>query len=596
MDNQRQRKHIRILPKDVADKIAAGEVVERPASVVKEFMENALDAGAGRIEVAVRGGGTKFISVSDDGHGMEKEDALLCLEARATSKISDVADMDALDTYGFRGEAVPSVASVSRMTILTSIGNGAPGTKIEVEGGTIASVAETGFPGGTTFEVRDLFYNMPARRKFLKSERTELAKIKSVFVSQALANPMTAMKLSVDGREAFSLSGGATLTERIHGIFGNEVAGRLCEVDFSIGNTRVAGFIEMPSAAAGDRSEQHVFVNRRAASAPIIGYALKEAYPRRGEESRPMTVLFIDVPPGDVDVNVHPAKREVRFRQPSAVRDCIMLAVEKALKTGSFAAVDAAPVPSTDPYQEEEPPKPAMPPPSQRWLGSGEETFSRAYGGQPMELREAPAPCDWQYDPGPAPAENGIWEEWRILGQIGGGYLLIENKTGYVTLNIRAAHERIIYDRMTGHSSCAGAQPLLLPLTVTLSHDDGAAICDSLDSLRSLGFAVEVFGDDSFLVEAVPFDFAGGNLTRLFGEIASALRKGDSAMARKRETIALAASSSAVFSARKLSGAEAESLVNDLKGTSMPFSSPRGKPIMLFTSTRDLDRRFGKIR
>ena len=262
-----ERRQIRLLPVSVANKIAAGEVVERPASVVKELMENALDAGATRLEVVITAGGRKLISVADNGCGMDRDNALMCLEPQATSKIRDVADIERIDTYGFRGEAIPSIAAVSRLTIRTCAAGETGGTCIEIAGGQIQSVSEIGFPAGSTFEVRDLFFNVPARRKFLKSFQTEQTHIRTAFILQALAHPETGLRLKADGRDLYNLAGGATLAERITELFGRDFLAAMRPVDFARGDVRVSGFVGIPTLNRADRGEQYIFVNRRAASA-----------------------------------------------------------------------------------------------------------------------------------------------------------------------------------------------------------------------------------------------------------------------------------------------------------------------------------------
>ncbi|MBQ6248118.1 MAG: DNA mismatch repair endonuclease MutL [Kiritimatiellae bacterium] len=326
-----ERRQIRLLPVSVANKIAAGEVVERPASVLKELLENALDAGATRVEVAVTAGGRKLISVADNGCGMDRDNALMCLEPQATSKIRDVDDIERISTYGFRGEAIPSIAAVSRLTIKTCADGDTVGTCIEVAGGQLQGVAEIGFPTGSTFEVRDLFFNVPARRKFLKSFQTEQTHIRVAFILQALAHPETALRLKVDGRDMFNLAAGATLSERITELFGRDFLSAMRPVDYAVGDIRISGFVGIPTLNRADRGEQYIFVNRRAASAAVIPYALREAYPPLEGDRKPVVVLFVDLPPTEVDVNVHPTKREVRFRDASAVRDAIISAVTKAL-------------------------------------------------------------------------------------------------------------------------------------------------------------------------------------------------------------------------------------------------------------------------
>ncbi|MBP5510799.1 MAG: DNA mismatch repair endonuclease MutL, partial [Kiritimatiellae bacterium] len=334
--------HIKLLPLHVANKIAAGEVVERPASVVKELVENAIDAGAGRIDITITAGGRKLIGVRDDGCGMERDDALLCLERQATSKISDVEDIERIATLGFRGEAIPSIASVSRMLIKTRRPQDDAGIQLTVTGGTLQEVRDIGAPAGTDIEVRDLFFNVPVRRKFLRAYQTEQAHIRSVLTLHALAHPDIGFTLSADGRELYNLPPGANLKERAVELFGRDFVADLRSIDYRAGAIHVYGYASLPTQTRNDRSEQYVFVNRRPATAPVIAYALREAYPPMDAKDKPILLLFIDLPPECVDVNVHPTKREVRFTHPADVREAIILAVSRAIGRERAAPPDGS--------------------------------------------------------------------------------------------------------------------------------------------------------------------------------------------------------------------------------------------------------------
>ena len=601
----KERKHIKLLPVAVANKIAAGEVVERPASVVKEFMENAFDAEATRVVVSIEEGGRKLISIADNGTGMEHDDALMCLEPQATSKISDVDDIEKISTYGFRGEAVPSVAAVSRLTIKTAVEGEGAGTCVEVEGGKVRSVSSIGFPQGTTFEIRDLFFNVPARRKFLKSQATEQSHIRTVFNLQALCHPEASLKLQIEGRDVVSLAGGASLKERIHDLFGAAFLEMLRPVEYKCGVVSVSGFVGLPSLTRGDRSEQYVFINKRAASAPIIPYALKEAYPPLDGDRKPIAILFIDVPPTEVDVNVHPTKREVRFRDARGVRDAIILAVQKALGIGSFANMEFA----TGIDNETGMPNISSRPPVVRQPAA-------PYGGAPMDLpppQVAPAPSSKYAQTsllelsqdgdsevlGNAPSQDSIWSWCRILGQIQGGYVILETDEGFVVLDPKAAHERVLYDRMVnGLSGKSESQPLLLPETVALPPLDAGLITENLDSLRAMGFGIDIFGDNAFVIEALPLGIEKVDLRSFLSEVANGLsgasvKKGVPDW--KARALAQSAALSAVSRMETIPDKALSKLVDDLSKTSKPYTSPRGKPTMFFTSTRELDRRFGIV-
>lgn len=622
---EQPQRHIRLLPAAVANKIAAGEVVERPASAVKELVENSFDAGATRLEVAIVAGGRKLISVADNGCGMCRDDALLCLEPQATSKIRDVDDIERISTYGFRGEAMPSIASVSRMDIKTCAAGDEVGTHIEIDGGKIRSVTEIGFPAGTTVEVRDLFFNVPARRKFLKTYATEQAHIRSTVTLQALAHPEASIDFSADGRKLISVAGGATLKERVHDLFGPELLDSLREVSHADGGVSVTGFVALPTLARADRSEQYVFVNRRAATAPVIHYALKEAYPPLEGDRKPVAILFIDLPPEEVDVNVHPTKREVRFRDSRAVREAIVVAVQKALGLGPFSGA-SAPAPAAP----EAGTAAASPPPAGA-TDAGRPAVEAAAarrpepdgaGAQPPQPSPIPrgGAAAWPPIPVGSPLrtlppvqqelripdsvegeEPGLWKWCRILGQIAGGYLLMETDGGYVIINPQAAHERILYERMLdgAREGRAPSQALLVPQSVTLPAEDARRIADNLEELRAIGIVADILDDNVFIVEGLPAGMEPGDARMLLADISSGIAEAGAKRAAedwKLKTLARAAAESAVRRTGPIPWKSLASIVEALARTRMPYNTPGGNPTMFFTSTRELDRKFGLVK
>ncbi len=707
----KEPKHIRILPVAVANKIAAGEVVERPASVVKEMMENSFDAGADRIVVEIASGGRKLISISDNGHGMEREDALLSLEMQATSKIFDVNDIEQISTYGFRGEAIPSIASVSRMTIKTAVEGAASGTIVEIEGGAIRNIGDIGFPRGTTFEVRDLFFNVPARRKFMRTIATEQAHIRSAFIFQALAHPEVAMKLIADGRELIDLAGGATLDERVHDLFGIDFLETLRKIDYQSPKVNISGFIALPTMTRSDRSEQYVFINRRAATANIVPYALREAYPPLAGDRKPIAILFIEVPPTEVDVNVHPTKREVRFRDGRSVRDAIILAVQKALGLGAFCGETAKSSENSEspnggyaafssefgeqskefisehtesvqnnnsvlrtPYSEltsnsklQTSNAPLTTPLSVADAGPcGGAFVNSEYGVQSKEListhgetvqknnselrtpnseltnnselrtpnseltnnSELRTPNSELNIPVPLPSfdeatsqpssnselrtpnseltsnsklqtSNSIWSWCRILGQIAGGYIIAETDGGYAVLDPRACHERVIFDRMLASSKgdTALSQPLLLPESITLPPEDAARIAENIELIRRLGIGLDTFGGCSFVCDALPQGIKLNDLRGFLTDISVAIAESGSKKTAENiriKAIAAAASASAVSRMTALPYQALSQLVEDISISPMPYTSPTGRPTMIFTSTRELERKFSR--
>jgi len=620
--------HIRILPVNVANKIAAGEVVERPASVVKELMENALDAGPTRIDVTVTAGGRKLVEVRDNGCGMNRDDALLCIERQATSKIRDVDDIERIETLGFRGEAVPSIASVSRFTLKTRRRGEEVGTELAIVGGSLMDVRDAGVPEGTTVEVRDLFFNVPARRKFLRAYQTEQAHIRSVFTLHAMAHPEVGMSLTADGRELSRLPADATLEERIRDLFGADFCADLRPVDKTVNGVRVRGFVGLPHVTRNDRSEQYVFVNRRPATAPVIAYALREAYPPLEGDRKPIVLLFIDLAPEGVDVNVHPTKREVRFHKPAEVREAIIQAVGAAIGYRRSAAT--APLSDLRPPTSENP-APAslrtLVPEASAPARPAQEEGERAGAPQNSEPRTPnpfpypapiplPPPSDLRLPisvPAPIPAapsgtglplfaapEDGSpWRWCRVLGQIGERYLLLETEGGYVTVDPRAARERVLYERLMEHHKTGAvvSQPLLLPETVQLAPADAARLRKYLDVMQEMGFGIADFGSDHFMVEALPDLLSNVSCRELLGNIAHDLENAGTRRGSEKwreEIVAQAACRSAAGPERALTHEEAEKLVGALAATRMPYTCPRGRPTMVFTSYRELERKFGR--
>ena len=518
--------HVRVLPLHVANKIAAGEVVERPASVVKELVENSIDAGAANIRVAITQGGRKLVSVQDDGCGMSRDDAVLSLERQATSKILDVGDIEEIDTLGFRGEAIPSIASVSRFSITTRRHDSDEGTLVVVNAGSLAEVSAAGCPPGTLVEVRDLFCNVPARRKFLRSFPTEEGHVKNVFTVHALAHPAIGFTLTVDGREIYRLAPAATLADRLLDVFGPDFTEKLLPLGTDPRKTavRVTGYIERPNLSAPTRREQYVFVNGRPASAPSIAYAVREAYPRHQGDAKPALFLFIDLPPSQVDVNVHPTKREVRFRDNVAVKRAICDAIEHAINI----------------------PRPVEPQPFNAQPTIAEIHQPTAEHAATVDVRQPTAGIDnrqTETESGnkqPAPVEVELpiaadddgakpWKWFRFLAATESGYIIIETDSGLVTVNPHAARERIAFERLTdaARGGCAAlSQQLLIPDAVRLSPIEAARVASALPDIRAMGFRIEEFGRDTFKVDAVPQILGGMSPADVLSTIARDLAEG----------------------------------------------------------------------
>ena len=374
---------IQLLSEHVCNKIAAGEVIERPASVFKELVENSVDAGATSIEVEVLQGGRKAVIITDDGCGMDRESALLALERHATSKIRDVDDIEHIHTMGFRGEALAAIAAVSRFELTTRPADHLSGTRLRVEGGTLRDVEETGCPPGTRLEIRNLFFNVPARRKFLRTEATELANIRALFHVFAIAHPNVALRLKVDGKELERYPAQPRLRDRIANVYGDEILRNLREVGFHQGELTIHGFTGLPTLHRGDRRDQITLVNRRPATAPVLGYAIREAFRDSLPKKRhPVVFLHLDMPADWVDVNVHPTKREVRFGPSHRVRDALIGALSQALEVTDYA--ESAPAPG--PF---DPAGPAAPPRLHPEHRQTDMDVSTAYPPLPPRLQPA---------------------------------------------------------------------------------------------------------------------------------------------------------------------------------------------------------------
>jgi DNA mismatch repair protein MutL len=553
---------IRLLPEHVANQIAAGEVVERPASVVKELVENALDADAKRITVTIKAGGRSAVVVADDGWGMSRDDALLALERHATSKISKAEDLASIRSLGFRGEAVPSIAAVSRFMLTSRERGTLSGTQIQIAGGKILSVQDTGAAEGTTVEVRNLFFNLPARRKFLRSEPTETAHIEHIVTLCALAHPDVAFKFVVDERERFNLAPAGKLADRLRELYGNQLVEQLVP----LAGDDITGFVGKPGISRSDRRQQHVFVNGRPVESKGVNYALREGYHTalmRGQF--PVTFLFIEIDPELVDVNIHPAKREVRFRDEYAVRQAVIDALRNALEPRGTPISPIA---------------------------------SRSIPVAPIE--DAGHYTQPTFEASATPAEVHTEEgRWRILGVVGQLYVLIESPEGLVLMDQHAAHERVLFEKMLKDfaSDNAPSQKLLLPVTLEMDARDAAFLGANLKTLHKLGIGVSEFGERTFLVDALPPYFKLENVLQTFRNIVDELRQtGEQVHARRlsEDKIATTVCRHAVKAHDPLRGEELRALLEQLHRCDLPYTCPHGRPTLIQMSYAELEKKFGR--
>ena len=611
---------IRLLSETVASQVAAGEVVERPASVVKELVENSIDAGARKIDIIIRRGGISLIRVIDDGCGMDRDDALLSLERHATSKIRSAADLEAVATLGFRGEALPSIASVSRFRLTTREPHAIAGTEIVVNGGKLDVVRDGGEAPGTQVEVRSLFYNLPARRKFLRSESTESRNIEHQIHLQAIGHPHTAFSLLRDDRMLFQLPAAAILTDRIRDLYGVELVQRLVEVTGTPSRSiRISGFVGQAGLSRQTRAQQLVFVNGRAIESSLITAAIREGYHTALMKGQyPVTFLFLELDPGAVDVNVHPAKREVRFRDPTAVREAIARCIHETLEAGRAAWQErfrAPPAPAPGDATKTAPdlrlrPEVIAPEELHRELpyvsptvGGGVDS-GRARGldviGQGPRLPE-------QFkSAGDAPAlqreqraNRAAQQEFQIIGVLNKLYVLMENADGLVLVDQHAAHERILFEELRRRMEEQGVptQKLLLPQTFNVPPRDADWIERNLSVLQRMGIGIESFGPNTFKIDAVPSFLNVSDPAQFMRKVIDDLNSAGnntSAMRLGEEMIAKSVCRHAVKANDPLRYPEVEKLIRDLLDCDLPYCCPHGRPTMIQISLSELEKKFGR--
>ncbi len=602
---------VRILTDRVANQIAAGEVIERPAAVVKELVENALDAGATRIEVEFRHGGRSLMRIEDNGSGMARDDALLALERHATSKIAEAADLDRLASYGFRGEALPSIASVSRFELQTREAGSDVGTEILVNGGKFVHVRDCGRPVGTRIEVTHLFNSVPARRKFLKTDPTEAAHIIQCVRLYALACPATAFTLIEDGRVIFRSPECTTLAERVAEIFGRQTAAALVPLEAGESGMRLSGLIGRPGTGRATRHEMIVFVNQRPVDSRTLNYALIESYHESLPKGRyPLAFVFFECDPAAVDVNVHPAKREVRFRSEPAVRAFVIRSVLQRLRELGTAANPTLVTPG-GPASSPGVPADFLPakatsgaPEPTRWIqpAASPAVFRPMAAAPAVPPPSAPGPVSAvaigsspvELPPRPAAALN-----WRFVGLAHSNYALFETSAGLVLLDRRAAHERVWFERLREQfaTGTVPSQRLLLPIPVELDPILTALLLDRLPFLNAHGFEVSEFGRNFFRVEAVPAWMEPADAEPFLRDLLGAFREGrvpDNNPGLAREELARLAAAKAIRLPATAGEAEVQALAGQLFATRSPLTNPAGRPTYIELHHGELARRFQK--
>jgi DNA mismatch repair protein MutL len=586
---------IHLLEEHTVNRIAAGEVVERPASVVKELVENSIDAGAHTIIVEVEQGGKRLIRVTDDGEGMSPADALLSIQRHATSKIRDAEDLQSIVTLGFRGEALPSIAAVSRFELLTKRADLDTGMRLVVENGQVVEAEECAARNGTTVTVRDLFYNTPARLKFLKSVATELSHITELMTRFALAFPEISFRLLHNGQEIFVSQGSTDPRHALLAVFGRDVARELRSIDFAQGSLRITGYVSPPHLTRPTRAMQSFFVNRRLVRHRVLSKALDDAYRTLTPEGRhPVAAIFLQVPPYSVDVNVHPTKAEVKFSHEGEVYHAVLTAIRQALlqqgmmpsalpglQSGLDIAQPAARPSTGQPIWQPSP----MPP--QEVLHA--ELLRRAG----IELSQATS-AEMQPAAGPY-AE--MLEDFQVLGQLDRTYIIASSLRGLLIIDQHVAHERVLYEKLAvlRQRQPVPVQHLLTPLVFHLDRRTATLLGEHLQEIQDMGFLLEPFGSDSVVLRGVPAWLGQRNVEALVRDLLDEISElgVQRRLPLTDETlVATTACKMAVKAGDALSHAEMTHLLRELVDTENPYLCPHGRPVVLVLSIEELERRF----
>jgi len=586
---------IHVLPRELADKIAAGEVVQRPGSAVKELIENSIDAGARSVTVVLKGAGKTLIRVTDDGSGMGWHDALSSFSRHATSKISSHADLDAIRTLGFRGEALAAISAVSSVEMKTKRAADEIGTRVHVEGGTVRVHEKEGCSAGTSVSVRNLFYNTPGRRKFLKSDRTEFRHILDAVQRAAMSRPDISFVLISDG-ETILTSEAGDAASRVRDVFGTKQASTLIDFSDRTGPLAVSGFLGRPRLARKGRSEQYLFLNGRPIVSRNLGHAVYRAYEHLLEKSSfPFFVLFLEWDPEKIDVNVHPSKVEVKFEDENLVYRAVHSAVRRALgaqdlgadlalqaggargdfgrETEGFSLAQLIGEPSPRPSD------PWGPPPGGAGITS--DLFTPDFAAR--ETGTPPA--------GPPTLDRPVW-------QLHDKYIISPTPEGVLIVDQHAAHERIIYEKaiIRFESLQVESQELLFPQTIELSPADAALVAELQPLLEKLGFVLKMFGARTLILEGVPSDIRPGSESTILGDVLNLYREDEQRLKlNPREQLAKSYSCrAAVKAGDRLGNAEMTSLIEQLFRARVPYVCPHGRPVMVRLSLSELDRRFGR--
>lgn len=610
------RNRITLLDEHTANRIAAGEVVERPASVVKELIENSIDAGASSITVTLEEGGKELIKITDNGCGMTREDAVLSLQRHATSKISTADDLDSISTLGFRGEALPSIASVSVMEIVTKHEAEADGVRVEIEAGTITNLESVGVPQGTTISVRKLFFNTPARLKFLKSAQTEQGHITDLIGRFAMAYPSIHFRLTHNSREMLSSPATGKPLNSITQVLGKDIAKQLAPISFETPAMRVSGFVSNASLTRINRNYQIFFVNGRPVRSKSMTHALDQAYRGLLQPGRyPVAIVFLDVTPELVDVNVHPTKAEVKFSSEQEVHSAVHRAVNAVLMAGA-----AAPTILGDPIQRVSQSLSLAPDPPQFHQGTlidrpnvvDLKAFQEALAQRRATTGEQVDPFVWERGVGVPVEESPVPEAdfdairtvalsgVKVIGQARNTYIVAQCDDGVLVIDQHVAHERVLFDRMieTDEARRIAVQGLVIPLALSLSAKEAAIVSQRLDQLRQAGFELEPFGGDTFMVRGAPASIKPADAEAVLRDMISELvdlSVTKHLLVKAEQVLITACCKMAVKAGDPLSVEEMNQLVADLLKCKNPFTCPHGRPVIVSLSNWELDRKFRRV-
>ncbi len=581
-----------LLDEEIANKIAAGEVVERPASVVKELIENSIDAGSSRIEISVTDGGLTDLTVSDNGVGMDVRDAELAFSRHATSKIRNAGDLEKIETLGFRGEALPSIAAVSKINLKTRMKGSVSGTELTVEGGRVLKKSETGCPLGTIVEVSGIFYNTPARQKHMKSPAVEAGHISNVVNKFAMGYPQISFQLRSNRDVVLKTSGRGSLLECIANIYGAETARDMLLIDAGDGETRISGYLGKPSLTRSGRNHQTVYINGRYVRNRLVGEAVEKAYHSMLMIGRhPVFILNITINPEEVDVNIHPAKTEVRLAQEKALGDLITAAVTDILSKNRLIPVIEL--------------KRRMLSREDVQAGRQEEwkvPYTQVSAvGRVSELpagSEYAGPVDTGRDLSVEEVLTGF-PDLRPVGQIDCTYIVAQGPDGMYLIDQHAAHERILYEKyMAGPDDFTASEQLLFPETVQLTHQETQLLIEKVLVFADLGFVIEHFGGDSFILRAVPTGTAQSGGKEIFLDLLdyfSRNRYTISGKALREKLLITMACKNAIKANYKMACSEMESLLAQLANTRQPYTCPHGRPTMIHLSGYELEKKFKRV-